>query len=98
MKLGHRKTEKQEGCAGGQEAAKRVCQIANCIAGKTVGGAIKRLDRPILGMEFDSLPLGAFCAPIGAMTRGQQRQSGRPFDSVSRTLNEISIYSRVANR
>uniref|UniRef100_A0A7N2MC01 Homeobox domain-containing protein n=1 Tax=Quercus lobata TaxID=97700 RepID=A0A7N2MC01_QUELO len=39
-----------------------------------------REDGPILGMEFDSLPPDAFGAPIGAVTVGQQKQSGRPFE------------------
>ncbi|PIA31231.1 hypothetical protein AQUCO_05100028v1 [Aquilegia coerulea] len=37
-----------------------------------------RDDGPILGMEFDPLPPGAFGAPI-AMT-GQQKPAGRPYD------------------
>ncbi|KAJ1387957.1 Homeobox-like domain superfamily [Sesbania bispinosa] len=59
-----------------------------------------REDGPILGMEFDSLPPGAFGAPIGAVTMGQHRQSGRPFEAkiyeqldkgVSRTLHEYQF-------
>uniref|UniRef100_A0A2N9EUI0 Uncharacterized protein n=1 Tax=Fagus sylvatica TaxID=28930 RepID=A0A2N9EUI0_FAGSY len=37
-------------------------------------------DGPILGMEFDPLPPDAFGAPIGAVTVGQQKQSGWPFE------------------
>ncbi|KAI9086822.1 hypothetical protein K1719_031416 [Acacia pycnantha] len=46
-----------------------------------------REDGPILGMEFDPLPPGAFGAPIGPTAMGQHRQSGRPF--------EAKIYERV---
>ncbi|KAK7405008.1 hypothetical protein VNO78_06134 [Psophocarpus tetragonolobus] len=63
-------------------------------------GKLIREDGPILGMEFDSLPPGAFGAPIGAVTMGQQRQCGRPFEAkiceqldkgVSRTLHEYQF-------
>lgn len=59
-----------------------------------------RKDGPILGMEFDSLPPGAFGAPIGAVTMGQHRQCERPFEAkiyeqldkgVSRTLHEYQF-------
>ncbi|RDX93815.1 Homeobox-DDT domain protein RLT2, partial [Mucuna pruriens] len=60
-----------------------------------------REDGPILGMEFDSLPPGAFGAPIGSVTmEGQHRQCGRPFEAkiyeqldkgVSRTLHEYQF-------
>ncbi|XP_028807830.1 LOW QUALITY PROTEIN: homeobox-DDT domain protein RLT2 [Neltuma alba] len=46
-----------------------------------------REDGPILGMEFDPLPPGAFGTPIGPTAVGQHRQSGRPF--------EAKIYERV---
>ncbi|XP_026420944.1 homeobox-DDT domain protein RLT2-like isoform X1 [Papaver somniferum] len=39
-------------------------------------GEALREDGPILGMEFDPLPPGAFGAPIVA----QQKQAGRPYD------------------
>ncbi|KAF9609028.1 hypothetical protein IFM89_012468 [Coptis chinensis] len=44
-----------------------------------LGEAIRE-DGPILGMDFDPLPPGAFGAPI-AVT-GQQKQAGRPFDGL----------------
>ncbi|GKU93030.1 hypothetical protein SLEP1_g6668 [Rubroshorea leprosula] len=38
-------------------------------------------DGPILGMEFDPLPPGAFGAPIGASTTVQHDQPGQPFET-----------------
>ncbi|XP_017971057.1 PREDICTED: homeobox-DDT domain protein RLT2 isoform X2 [Theobroma cacao] len=46
-----------------------------------------RDDGPMLGMEFDPLPPGAFGAPIGASTAVQQKQPGQPF--------ETKIYERL---
>ncbi|KAL2328175.1 hypothetical protein Fmac_021602 [Flemingia macrophylla] len=63
-------------------------------------GETLREDGPILGMEFDSLPPGAFGAPIGAVTTGKQRQCGGPFEAkiyepldkgISRTLHEYQF-------
>ncbi|KAK7257406.1 hypothetical protein RIF29_31365 [Crotalaria pallida] len=59
-----------------------------------------REDGPFLGVEFDSLPPGAFGAPIGAVTMGQHTKSGRPFEAkiyeqlnkgVPRTLHEYKF-------
>ncbi|KAF7805973.1 homeobox-DDT domain protein RLT2 isoform X1 [Senna tora] len=64
-----------------------------------LGGPLRE-DGPILGMEFDPLPPGAFGAPIGHGTMGQHRQSGKPFEAkiyerlekgVSRTLHEYQF-------
>ncbi|XVF02052.1 hypothetical protein REPUB_Repub04eG0143000 [Reevesia pubescens] len=46
-----------------------------------------RDDGPMLGMEFDPLPPGAFGAPIGASTAVQQKQPGQAF--------ETKIYERL---
>ncbi|KAL1325259.1 hypothetical protein HN51_035339 [Arachis hypogaea] len=59
-----------------------------------------REDGPILGMEFDSLPPGAFGAPIEEVTLGQHRHSGSPFEAkiydqrnkgIPRTLHEYQF-------
>ncbi|XP_048138027.1 homeobox-DDT domain protein RLT2 isoform X2 [Rhodamnia argentea] len=40
-----------------------------------------RDDGPILGMEFDPLPPGAFGTPIGGAVMGQHKQTGRSFEA-----------------
>ncbi|XP_054812653.1 homeobox-DDT domain protein RLT2 isoform X2 [Prosopis cineraria] len=59
-----------------------------------------RDDGPILGMEFDPLPPGAFGAPIGPTAMGKHWQSTRPFEAKiyerldkggSRTLHEYKF-------
>ncbi|XP_056171007.1 homeobox-DDT domain protein RLT2 isoform X2 [Syzygium oleosum] len=40
-----------------------------------------RDDGPILGMEFDPLPPGAFGTPIGGAVIGQHKQTGRSFEA-----------------
>lgn len=40
-----------------------------------------REDGPILGMEFDPLPPGAFGTPIGGAVMGQHKQTGRSFEA-----------------
>ncbi|GAU39664.1 hypothetical protein TSUD_60300 [Trifolium subterraneum] len=59
-----------------------------------------REDGPILGVEFDSPPLGAFGAPLGSVAIGQNRQSEWPVEAkvyehldkgISRTLHEYQF-------
>lgn len=40
-----------------------------------------REDGPILGMDFDPLPPGAFGTPIGGAVMGQHKQTGRSFEA-----------------
>ncbi|XP_062007691.1 homeobox-DDT domain protein RLT2 isoform X2 [Rosa rugosa] len=40
-----------------------------------------REDGPILGLEFDPLPPGAFGSSVGVATVGQQKQSGWPYSA-----------------
>ncbi|CAK8577051.1 unnamed protein product [Lathyrus sativus] len=63
-------------------------------------GETLREDGPILGMEFDSLPPGAFGAPLGAVAMGQNSQSEWPVEAkvyehidkgISRTLHEYQF-------
>ncbi|CAI8617390.1 unnamed protein product [Vicia faba] len=63
-------------------------------------GETLREDGPILGMEFDSLPPGAFSAPLGAVALGQNSQSEWPAEAevyehldkgISRTLHEYQF-------
>ncbi|XP_057450626.1 homeobox-DDT domain protein RLT2-like isoform X3 [Lotus japonicus] len=54
-----------------------------------------REDGPILGMEFDSLPPGAFGAPIGAVTMGQHRQSGRTLEAKTYEQLDKGVSSRT---